>query len=47
MVADIMVAALVEAGVKRCYGVVGATLTFFTDALRREGPIRWVHMRPE
>ncbi len=47
LVADIMVEALVEAGAKRCYGVVGDTLNFFTDALRREGSIRWVHVRHE
>lgn len=47
IVADIMVETLVEAGARRCYGVVGDTLNFFTDALRREGSIRWIHVRHE
>jgi len=46
-VADMMVEVLAEAGAKRCYGVPGDTLNFFTDALRRSGAIRWVHVRHE
>src|SRR6202161_4198962 len=45
--ADYMVGALVNAGVKRVYGVVGDSLNGFTDSLRREGSIEWVHMRHE
>jgi pyruvate dehydrogenase (quinone) len=45
-VADIIVATLQAAGVKRCYGVVGDTLNHITDAIRRSD-IDWVHMRHE
>jgi len=46
-VADVMVEVLSQAGAKRCYGVPGDTLNYFTDAIRRSGDIRWVHMRHE
>jgi pyruvate dehydrogenase (quinone) len=42
-----MVDALVNAGVKRVFGVVGDSLNGFTDSLRRDGSIEWVHMRHE
>ena len=45
-VADVMVEVLSEAGAKRCYGVPGDTLNYFTDSIRRSD-IRWVHMRHE
>jgi pyruvate dehydrogenase (quinone) len=45
-VADVIVETLEQAGVKRCYGVPGDTLNFFTDSVRRSG-IRWVHVRHE
>ncbi|MGF6872798.1 ubiquinone-dependent pyruvate dehydrogenase [Paraburkholderia sp. MM5477-R1] len=45
--AKYMVDALVKAGVKRIYGVVGDSLNGFTDSLRREGSIEWIHMRHE
>lgn len=45
-VADVMVEVLVQAGAKRCYGVPGDTLNFFTDAVRRS-ELRWVHVRHE
>ena len=45
-VAEVIVAALEEAGVQRCYGVVGDTLNFITDAIRRSD-MQWVHMRHE
>src|SRR6202521_3165655 len=45
--ADYMVGALVNAGVKRVFGVVGDSLNGFTDSLRRDGSIEWVHMRHE
>lgn len=45
-VADIIVDTLQAAGVKRCYGVVGDTLNYVTDAIRRSD-IAWVHMRHE
>ena len=37
---------LSEAGAKRCYGVAGDTLNYFTDSIRRSD-IRWVHVRHE
>jgi pyruvate dehydrogenase (quinone) len=45
--ADYIAAALSRAGVKRIYGVVGDSLNGFTDALRRQGEIEWLHMRHE
>jgi hypothetical protein len=45
--AHYMVGALASAGVKRVYGVVGDSLNGFTDALRRDGSIEWIHMRHE
>ena len=45
-VADCMVQVLKDAGARRCYGVPGDTLNYFTDAVRRGG-LRWVHMRHE
>jgi pyruvate dehydrogenase (quinone) len=46
-VADIIVSVLADAGVQRCYGVPGDTLNYFTDALRRQRKIRFVHVRHE
>jgi thiamine pyrophosphate-dependent acetolactate synthase large subunit-like protein len=46
-VADLMVATLKQAGVRRVFGVVGDSLNGFTDALRRDGGIEWLHMRHE
>lgn len=34
LVADVIVEALQEAGARRCYGIVGDTLNFITDAMR-------------
>lgn len=45
-VADVIVEALQEAGAKRCYGIVGDTLNFVTDAMRRK-KMEWVHVRHE
>jgi pyruvate dehydrogenase (quinone) len=45
--ADLMAETLDRAGVKRIYGVVGDSLNGFTDALRRQNSIDWVHMRHE
>jgi pyruvate dehydrogenase (quinone) len=45
-VAEVIVETLEQAGVRRCYGVVGDTLNYVTDAIRRSG-IRWVHVRHE
>jgi len=46
-VADELVNKLVEAGVKRIYGVVGDSLNPVTDALRLNGKIQWIHVRHE
>lgn len=45
--AEYMAETLARAGVKRIYGVVGDSLNGFTDALRRQESIEWVHMRHE
>lgn len=45
--AEFLASYLLEAGVKNIYGVVGDSLNGFTDSLRRQGKINWVHMRHE
>lgn len=42
-VAEIVVETLQQAGVRRCYGIVGDTLNHVTDALHRSD-IDWVHV---
>ncbi len=46
-VADILWEMLVNAGVKRCYGIVGDALNPVIDALRRNGKIELIHVRHE
>ncbi|RDS66139.1 MULTISPECIES: ubiquinone-dependent pyruvate dehydrogenase [unclassified Streptomyces] len=46
-VADCVVEALAASGVRRVYGLPGDSLNGFTDALRRNGTIRWAHVRHE
>ncbi len=51
-VADQLVSALVDAGVRRIYGIVGDSLNPVVDAVRRtggaaKGGIDWVHVRHE
>lgn len=46
-VADQLVEMLVENGVKRIYAVTGDSLNEFNDAVRRDGRIRWIHVRHE
>ncbi|MDB5292451.1 MAG: thiamine pyrophosphate protein domain protein TPP-binding [Phycisphaerales bacterium] len=46
-VADVMWEMLEQAGVKRCYGIVGDALNPVIDALRRNGKIEFVHVRHE
>jgi pyruvate dehydrogenase (quinone) len=46
-VADNIVATLKVSGVRRVYGIPGDSLNGFTDALRRDGGIEWVHVRHE
>lgn len=46
-IADLMAETLRQVGVRRVYGVVGDSLNGFTDALRRQKEIQWVHVRHE
>jgi pyruvate dehydrogenase (quinone) len=46
-IADLIVATLEQAGVKRIYGIVGDSLNGLTEALRRRGKIEWIHVRHE
>jgi pyruvate dehydrogenase (quinone) len=46
-IADLIVESLKNAGVKRVYGLPGDSLNGFTDSLRRDGTIEWVHVRNE
>ncbi|MDB6017735.1 MAG: hypothetical protein JWR19_2224 [Pedosphaera sp.] len=47
-VAQVMVDTLVQAGVKRVYGLPGDSLNGFTEAIRKqEGRIQWIHVRHE
>lgn len=46
-VADQMVETLKAAGIRRVYGLVGDSLNGFTDSLRRDGKIAWMHVRHE
>src|SRR6478609_1845027 len=46
-VADQLVEMLVANGVKRIYAVTGDSLNEFNDAIRRNGKIKWIHVRHE
>src|SRR3974390_1689716 len=46
-VADLFVATLEQANVKRIYGIVGDSLNGVTEALGSRGTIEWVHVRHE
>ncbi len=46
-IADQMVETLTAAGVERVYGIVGDSLNGFTESLRRQSRIRWLHVRHE
>src|ERR1700686_606255 len=46
-VAESLVKTLVEAGVKRIYGIVGDSLNGITNEIRRQKTIEWVHVRHE
>src|ERR1700728_3946070 len=46
-VADVLWEMLVNAGVKRCYGIVGDALNPVIDGLRRNGEIEFIHVRHE
>ena len=44
---DVFMDTLIEAGVRRVYGVVGDSLNGLTDAIRKSGQIDWLHVRHE
>lgn len=46
-VAEQIVETLVESGIKRVYAVAGDSLNEFNDAIRRNGKLRWIHVRHE
>jgi len=46
-VADVLWEMLANAGVKRCYGIVGDALNPVIDALRRNGKVEFIHVRHE
>ncbi|PAF43455.1 thiamine pyrophosphate-dependent enzyme [Helicobacter sp. 11S03491-1] len=46
-VAEVIVEVLAQAGVQRCYGIVGDTLNHFSDAIYHNKKIKWVHVRHE
>jgi pyruvate dehydrogenase (quinone) len=46
-VADLIAETLIQAGVKRIFGVVGDSLNGLTEALRKRPAVEWVHVRHE
>jgi pyruvate dehydrogenase (quinone) len=46
-VSEVFIGTLIEAGVRRVYGVVGDSLNGLTDAMRISGQIDWVQVRHE
>jgi pyruvate dehydrogenase (quinone) len=46
-VSEVFIETLIEAGVRRVYGVVGDSLNGLTDAIRISGQIDWLHVRHE
>ncbi len=46
-VSDQLVEMLVNAGVRRVYAITGDSLNPVNDAIRRDGRIRWIHVRHE
>jgi pyruvate dehydrogenase (quinone) len=46
-VADLLVDVLIDAGVKRIYGVSGDSLNGITDSMRTRRQIEWIHVRHE
>lgn len=45
-VSDIIIEVLEQAGVQRCYGIVGDTLNHVTDSMSKSS-IEWIHVRHE
>ena len=46
-ISDLLVQAIKLAGVKRVYGIAGDSLNAFTEAIRKDEDIEWVHVRNE
>jgi pyruvate dehydrogenase (quinone) len=46
-VAAMLIEALIQAGVKRVYGIVGDSLNPITEAIRKDKRLQWVHVRHE
>src|ERR1700751_3755690 len=46
-VADLLVDVLIDAGIKRIYGVSGDSLNGITDSIRTRRQIEWIHVRHE
>lgn len=46
-IADLFVATLEQAGVKRIFGIVGDSLNGLTESIRGRRTIEWVHVRHE
>ncbi|MEV6342275.1 pyruvate dehydrogenase [Actinoplanes sp. NPDC051851] len=46
-VAEQLVEVLAQAGVRRIYGIVGDSLNAFTDAIRKQDVVEWVHVHNE
>ncbi|GGH78734.1 pyruvate dehydrogenase (quinone) [Pullulanibacillus pueri] len=46
-IADLLIDSLLQAGVKRIYGIVGDSLNAVLDSIRRSGKIEWVGVRHE
>jgi pyruvate dehydrogenase (quinone) len=46
-VSEVFIDTLVEAGVKRVYGLAGDSLNGITDAIRKNKHIEWMHVRHE
>ena len=47
LVSDALVETAIRAGVKNVYGVIGDSLNPIGDAIRRNGELRWIHVRNE
>ena len=46
-VAEVFIETLVNAGIKRVYGVAGDSLNGLTDRIRKSKDIQWMHVRHE
>jgi pyruvate dehydrogenase (quinone) len=46
-IAELIIETLRNAGVKRIYGLPGDSLNGFTDAIRKDGTLEWIHVRNE